>query len=699
MSMNRTSLAATSHNVISSRYRPDIDGLRAIAILAVIVNHFSNGQILPSGYLGVDIFFVVSGFVITSSLENDSNTIFSRFIVRFFSRRVKRLLPALFLFVCLTSFLVVFFCNQPQVILRTGALSLVGLSNFYILKQSTDYFSQSIDYNVFAHTWSLGVEEQFYALFPLLIWFTGFSRSRPRSRFYLLCACTTLFTLSLSLYIHLSIFNPSAAYFLMPARLWELTFGCIIYLIRDICKGLVALARFFPIAALICSVLSMTLFPDSQSLVATVIIVTCTGVILVFSQESKALYFLLSYNKLVFLGKISYSLYLWHWGFLSLVMWTIGLSIQTLPFLIALTGLFSIASYAYIETPIRLSGDCQVSKLLLKGCNSKGLASFLAASLASYILLLMCGSRLYLGKSSRNSVNVDGAQDWSEHIPSTNIRCNIEAKDFESFCVIPPKRKAGKKVFIIGDSHAGHLIPLLGLLKRDRGVGLIISTAGIFPHVFEKRIPGTSLDQSSTANVRKREVFNSQMTTLSRGDTLILASRWNHYLFESLNDAEYNGVRRIFYNAQKQMIQPVVARELFFNQLGEISKFARARGINVLLFGVMPSFTSSGSPLPYWVCERQWFRPVIPKSCYYNESKELIVKRSSLITSRLRQIADTNPNAHLFEPFELLCPDKLFCRNYYGSVRLFRDDDHLTSEGSRFIYPYFLRFVDARKIF
>ena len=154
-----------SQSYIKNRYRPDIDGLRAFAVVAVIINHF-NKDLLPGGYLGVDIFFVISGFVITSSLYQRPSKNFNDFISGFYERRIKRLVPALSVFVLITSITICLFNPAPGTTLRTGLSSLFGLSNLYLLRTATDYFAESTELNVFTHTWSLGVEEQFYILFP-----------------------------------------------------------------------------------------------------------------------------------------------------------------------------------------------------------------------------------------------------------------------------------------------------------------------------------------------------------------------------------------------------------------------------------------------------------------------------------------------------------------------------------------------------
>lgn len=249
---------------ISNNYRPEIDGLRAIAVIAVIINHF-NKALLPSGFLGVDIFFVISGYVITSSLANREHKSMGDFLLGFYSRRVKRLVPSLITCIVITSVVGVLFIPSvsPEFTgsLATGRNALFGLSNLSLFNLSTDYFAISTEFNLFTQTWSLGVEEQFYLIFPLILWVTGFIRSHSSGKRNLLFWMILLSALSLCTYVWLSYVNPPAAYFLMPCRFWELGLGCITFLTLQLEKSLPKVFKFqFASPLLIITLLICVLF-------------------------------------------------------------------------------------------------------------------------------------------------------------------------------------------------------------------------------------------------------------------------------------------------------------------------------------------------------------------------------------------------------------------------------------------------------
>ena len=332
----------------NSPYRPDIDGLRALAVVAVIINHF-NKELLQSGFLGVDIFFVISGFVITSSLAVKKSANFNEFIISFYQRRLKRLIPALICFVLITSILVSLFNPTPFFELAVGFSSLFGFSNFLLYFKSTDYFATSTLFNPFTHTWSLGVEEQFYLLFPLLIWFTGFSKKNHNSTRNMIMVLTPITIISLFLFLFFYENNHPAAYFLMPNRFWEMSLGSLIFLLQR--YEILALKKISKISPnLILFLLILSLFiPVIYAKFSTLLVVFLTLLLIITLNKGSFSYKILTKNNVVYIGLISYSLYLWHWGILALSRNTIGIYWWTWPFQVLLIILCSVISYEYIE--------------------------------------------------------------------------------------------------------------------------------------------------------------------------------------------------------------------------------------------------------------------------------------------------------------------------------------------------------------
>ena len=164
----------------NENYKIEIDTLRAVAVIAVIINHISTDW-LPSGYLGVDVFFVISGYVVSSSIKNSSYNSFREMLQTFYSKRIKRLFPALYTIVFFFTFLSLLFVINNKDSIKTGMYSLFGLSNMFLLIHEFDYFSEGSSLNLFTHTWSLGVEEQFYIFFPMILYFLGFSNSNKKN--------------------------------------------------------------------------------------------------------------------------------------------------------------------------------------------------------------------------------------------------------------------------------------------------------------------------------------------------------------------------------------------------------------------------------------------------------------------------------------------------------------------------------------
>ncbi|HAD22281.1 MAG TPA: acyltransferase, partial [Opitutae bacterium] len=336
----------------ASRYRPEIDGLRAFAVVAVIVNHF-NKNILPGGYLGVDIFFVISGYVITSSLFRRPIKGFKDFISGFYERRIKRLVPALSVFVLITSIAICLFNPVPGGQLSIGKRALFGFSNIILYNQSTDYFAQSTELNAFAHTWSLGVEEQFYVLFPFLIWFSGFGHQTKNGARNLFLIVGALSLASLIGFLYLYTTNQPAAYFLMPSRFWEMAAGCLMFLGFHKRVSIEQILEKVPPLLVLALILGVMYLPMSLAATSTISVVALSSVLIASLKKQTAAFKILTHPDVVFIGLISYSLYLWHWAVLSISRWTIGIHWWSVPFQVALMLGLAVASYRWIETPLR----------------------------------------------------------------------------------------------------------------------------------------------------------------------------------------------------------------------------------------------------------------------------------------------------------------------------------------------------------
>jgi peptidoglycan/LPS O-acetylase OafA/YrhL len=330
----------------TTRYRPEIDGLRALAVAAVIINHFGQ-KIFPFGYLGVNIFFVISGYVITSSLYRRKSDDFAYFLSDFYSRCVKRLVPVLVFCVVITSILISLFGPNPQSSIKTGLAALFGFSNIFLVQQSSNYFAQAAELNPFTHKWSLGVEEQFYLLFPLFVWFSGFARHSRHGLRNLFVFIGVLAALSLCCFVLSYGSDQSFAYYSLPTLFWEMACGCLAYLVFTKAPSIESFLSRHPPLALIGLIVLVMFLPLSLAVPATVFVVILTVLLLACLLEGTSAHRLLTLNPVLFVGLISYSLYLWHWPVLSLSRWTIGVQTWSIIPLVVLMISFSLFSFLF----------------------------------------------------------------------------------------------------------------------------------------------------------------------------------------------------------------------------------------------------------------------------------------------------------------------------------------------------------------
>ena len=339
------------------KYRPEIDGLRTIAVFSVLLYHaelfISGHQLFRGGFLGVDIFFVISGYLITSIiLKEASGEGFS--FARFYERRARRLLPALFTVLIVSTIASILILGPSALKEYAGSLisSLFFTSNIWFWLQDA-YTAEPSRLKPLLHTWTLSVEEQFYIFFPILVMLVVKLRKD-----YLLPILVMVFLGSLQLAQVSSEHVPEANFYLIPMRAWELMAGALLAKI-DLDYGRKshpALAFTMPMAGLGLIVGSLLFFhhglphPSYHTLTPVI----GTVLILRFARSGELVTDLLSSKLMVWGGLISYSLYLWHYPLLALARVELGeLSLAVTLGLLTLSVLLAIGSYRWIETPFR----------------------------------------------------------------------------------------------------------------------------------------------------------------------------------------------------------------------------------------------------------------------------------------------------------------------------------------------------------
>jgi peptidoglycan/LPS O-acetylase OafA/YrhL len=353
-------------------YRRDIDGLRAIAVLAVLIFHFG---FLPNGYLGVDIFFVISGYLITNIIYNESlNGTFS--IVNFYFRRTRRIIP-LVSTIGLVSLLVGFIVMLPDD-LENLAQSIIA-TNFFannILQAITtaNYWDLVNEYKPLMHTWSLGIEEQYYLFYPLI--FLVFKNNRIK---WIMPLLTILTLLSLGLYF--SAFTDANKFYLLPFRFFELSIGgigAIVFNNRLIPNKLGTISLGL-LVTILC--FKITYIPENVSLCLTVLLSIC---LLVSAHPKQSMVsWILESNIMVSIGKISFSLYMWHQVVLSFVRYFIlsKINIYNLFFLLIIIFILSFLTYYFVEQPFRKKDKIGNKALLL----SLGVVTLMSSLVSLFI--------------------------------------------------------------------------------------------------------------------------------------------------------------------------------------------------------------------------------------------------------------------------------------------------------------------------
>lgn len=434
------------------KHYPEIDGLRAIAVLLVVIYHYFP-VLAPNGFLGVDIFFVISGFVISGSLFSyPPNLTNKQTIARFYAKRFRRILPALMVCVVLVFFALVVLTSHPsRDTFFTGGTSLIGLSNIVLFDQEADYFAQSSQINAFTHTWSLGVEEQFYLIFPLIGLSLGvFGARNRRPSGAALSILFVLILLSFGSYTWMNSANSIAAFYLSPFRFWELLIGCIAFLLSQSKYRFTwphALNGLFVVVLIGCVFWKI----DFPVLITALTCVSTAFLLLSIKNENLIGWGLfLNAKPINYIGRISYSLYLYHWPALVIATVTIGNSTPAFLIALCLSCILASASYHLVEIPFRRPGTTER--------NGRYIAISLALSLIVGVLVAGTGTKVarFLPFTLFDFVDVVPHTPWDD-IPCHGYNRLSKMQDPLLECLGSGPNSSPGDIFLLGDSHAAQL--------------------------------------------------------------------------------------------------------------------------------------------------------------------------------------------------------------------------------------------------
>ncbi len=354
-------IAVTSRMSGQLRYRADVDGLRAIAVLGVVAFHA--GLLTPGGYVGVDIFFVISGYLITGLIQKAQQQ--NRFsLVDFWIRRIRRIVPAASVMVLVTLCLGLLLLPIDSVELAESAIfQQLMIANVYFFRDS-GYFDGPSDLKPLLHTWSLAVEEQFYLGYPfLLVLLHRFRRSVQAFALF------SIFLVSLGISIWGVAHYPNGAFFLLPSRAWELLLGCLIWFLpKPKQEGLLISAG--PWIGLFFIGASYVLFDQNTPFPGLAAMLPCIGAVAIihYGNEKSRLTRMLSTRPMVYVGLLSYSLYLWHWPLFAITRYWVGRELTWAVSVLLIVASFGLAwgSMRFVETPFRAKAGQSFNKRRLR---------------------------------------------------------------------------------------------------------------------------------------------------------------------------------------------------------------------------------------------------------------------------------------------------------------------------------------------
>ena len=469
-------------------YRPQLDGLRAVAVYLVVAFHAGLAS-FSGGFVGVDVFFVLSGYLVTQLLLRDLAASARIDLRRFYSRRFRRLLPAAFVAILVTAGVYAAVAAPANVKDALGGLrsAFLYVANWHFIGQSKDYFAAGVNTNPVLHFWSLAVEEQFYLLWPLALGaLYALTRRYGRRQWHVVRAVVGAgLVVSLLAALHVAHTDLSRAYYGTDTRAYELLAGAALALTPQLFDAArrrrALLASFAPVnLAVIVLLATSAIHLGAIARGAVITAATCALILTLVTTERGPVAWLLSSPPAVYLGRISYGTYLWHWPVIVIATLRFhpgGLALFALTALVA-TGIASL-SYQLVERPVRESRALDRRRSLV-------IATGLVISIVSGLVVvpaMLHGSTRGSNVAAAGSSATNGG-GWRVPVPANLDLLGHRRGEYQGVdcykrpldkCIVV--RGTGKRLLVIGDSHAFTLTPAFAEVARRHSLTLAVAFA------------------------------------------------------------------------------------------------------------------------------------------------------------------------------------------------------------------------------